>query len=139
MLLQTANMPYDKDEFDKIHNDYKNRTFRPVIEPNAYRRRYYNEPGIYAYDNVNMIALLKTHFLYGGMFVEPYIEQEKEVIRTFIEAHGGTVFNTRAKTAKSVIEFGTLDSCEYEFYKEEGYEIFHSLHVIQFINKYSGS
>ena len=133
VLFQFADMPYNREEHQKMLDDYKQRKFKARIEIGAYSKRYFNIDGEYNFDTVEGDCLLKTHFLSSNWMIEPYTMDEKNTIRTFIEKRGGRVYTSVAKAALSVIEFGVLDYNKYCDLKEHGYKVYHSFNVLDFI------
>lgn len=136
VLLQFVDMPYDFKSDKKLREKYKRREFIPKIEISKYRKRYFDITEEPSYDSIKLKSLLRSHFLSTNSVVSPYIGDEKNKIENYINSCGGRVYVTLAKSAKSVIEFGDLNYDRYCDLKEKDYEIYHSFHVLNFINNH---
>jgi len=133
VLLQGTDMPYDYEAHQSEIQGYKDRSFEPIIKVSNYHRRYLGLTTKASYDPVNMESLRYTHFLRSGGVVDQYTNKEKEAIYQYINALNGNVYSSLAKAARSVIEFGILDCSEYIKLKEQGFQVYHSFHVMDFI------
>ena len=129
VLLQYVDIPqkYDRES----HEKFWTRSFEPKIISGDYKRRYFGVTEVADFDVINLELLRYTTFL--GSPNDSFAYQERVAIRDYVRTCGGMIYPFASNDVKSVIEFCILDFDEYIDLKNEGYAVFHSFHVIDFI------
>lgn len=120
----------------------------PSIWVTKVHKYYFNVPD-YQFDDINFNNLLYTHFYTqseGGLQelycrdtnaslkkLETTLKKFKLEISNYIESNGGKVYKSKAKNAKSLIFIDTIDHISYLRHKDNGYDIYHLIDVLNFI------
>lgn len=125
----------------------------PVIKVSRVDRYYFGKEDA-TYDEINIKNLLKSH-IYKTTFygvaplyndsVEDFVDQietEKIVkpllqkVTNFIEKNGGKAYKSPAKSVKSLIFYGHITYESYFAYKEKGYDVYHLVDVLKYVDRY---
>lgn len=124
----------------------------PKISISRVDREYFGVKDV-SYDKINLETLLKTHIyrtscaglgkLYSNSNKEfiPQEECEKIInelitkVVQYIEGKGGRVYKSRAKSVRSIINYGVMTYETYLHFKEKGYDVYHLIDVLKFIEE----
>lgn len=66
--------------------------------------------------------------------LEEKINEHIDNITINLEKRGGRIYKTKAKSAKSIIFYGTLYHHRYREYKKDGYDVYHLIDVINYLD-----
>lgn len=69
---------------------------------------------------------------------ENEIKKIIEKAKSKIENSGGRVYKTKAKSVKSLIYFNPISYYNYKIVKEDGYDVYHLIDVLNFLETFKG-
>jgi hypothetical protein len=124
----------------------------PRIRVSRVDREYFGLEDV-SFDEISLESLMKTHikktttYGTGKLFIqsdEDFIPQEvtnklmdelSSDVTRYVESKGGRVYKSQAKAVKSLIFYNTLPYESYVDYKEKGYEVYHLVDVLKYIEQ----
>lgn len=123
----------------------------PPIHINRVDKHYFGIENVF-FDPIDKEKLMKTHIhkrsfwgighLYANINDNELLTREESdklvedlvcKVTTFVEVEGGRVYKSPAKSVKSIVEYGVIPYDSFMNYKEKGYDIYHMIDVLKYI------